>query len=335
MNKFGKFRTVLDRLTMRAVFVALLGAMISFAPAKSEQTSTRADEVLAEADSVFRSRQYVTAQRLYRDALVEAKKIDNNSDETEALAMIARTFLTMNEIDSASHWLREAEKVAVRIEPMGWSRYRAVMGRYLWRNNEIEKATRLFKGLYDYCVQHQLHDRAVDAAHMAAITGTPEEQVEWAYKGIREAESGGVTGWLGPLWNNLGATYEDSEQYDSAYQAYLKARDYHYKYGTERNRVIADYAVGHILVKLGKYKEAGDWLKPVLAQCEAAEDHEFIGMTCRDLGEIGYASGNYREALDFYERAQSLLKEAGMGEWDPDGYGELLDRIRETHEKIK
>jgi len=335
MNKIGNFRTILSRCSIPAMFIALFTTVVPFAIAESERISTRAGEALAEADSAFRSRQYVTAQRLYRDAHAEARKIDNNSDETEALAMIARTFLTMNEIDSAYHWLREAEKIAVRIEPMGWSRYRAVMGRYLWQNNELENAARLFKELYDYCVRHELHDRAVDAAHMVAITGTPAEQVEWAYKGIREAESGDVTGWLGPLWNNLGATYEDMGRYDSAYQAYLEAREYHYRYGTERNKVIADYAVGHILVRLGRYEKAGDWLKPVLAQCEAAEDHEFIGLTCRDLGEIGYASGNYREALDFYERAESLLNEAGMDEWDPDGYGELLDRIRETHEKIK
>ena len=52
------------------------------------------DEALAEADSVFGSRQYVTAQKLYRDALVEARKIGDNPGETEALAMIARTNIT-------------------------------------------------------------------------------------------------------------------------------------------------------------------------------------------------------------------------------------------------
>jgi tetratricopeptide (TPR) repeat protein len=272
---------------------------------------------------------------LYLDALIEARKIGDNSDETEALSMIARTFLIMNEVDSAHQWLLQAEKVAVRIEPMGWSRYQAVQGRYLWHIGDMQEATRLFKDLYDYCVRHNLHERAVDAAHMVAITGTRTEQVDWAYRGISQAEAGNITGWLGPLWNNLGATYEEMRRFDSAYQAYLKAREYHYRYGTERNKVIADWAVGHILVKLGRYEEAGEWLQPVLKQCETAEDHEFVGLTCRDLGEIGYESGNYQEALQLYQRAESLLKEAGMDEWDPEGYRELLDRIHDTQRKIE
>ncbi len=308
---------------------------VAFLNASSDDIVTRSDRILAQADSTFRSRQYVTAQRLYRDALAEARTIDDRSNETEALAMIARTFLLMDNPDSARYWLLEAEKTASRTEPMGWSRYRAVWGRYLWHINDMEEATRVFKELYDYCGRNDLHERAVDAAHMVAITGTSEEQVTWAHKGIREAEEGNITGWLGPLWNNLGATYEDMERYDSAYQAYLKAREYHYLYGTERNKVIADYAVGHILVKLGRFDEAGEWLKPVLVQCEAAEDHEFVGLTCRDLGEIGFASANYQQALDFYVRAERLLKEAGMDEWDPEGYRELFDRIGETRQKIE
>lgn len=297
--------------------------------------TNRADEYLAEADSAFNKDQYLAARRLYQRALTEAKTIRDNSGETEALAMIARTYLTMNESDSAFSWLQQAEKIANDLEPKGWSRFQAVKGRYLWQKNQLDEATRMFKDLYDYCVKNNLAERAIDAAHMVAITGSPQEQVEWGKKGIAQAEAGHIERWLGPLWNNLGATYEDMNQYDSALAAYQKAREYHYKYGTPRNKVIADYAVGHILVKLGRYSEAGDWLKPVLAQCEESQDHEFIGLTCRDLGDIGYASGNYDEALELYVRAKALLEEVDMDEWDPKGFRDLLDRIDETRDKME
>ncbi len=298
-------------------------------------SASRSRETLIEADSAFRAGQYVRARRLYQTVLTQATLDDNNSDRTEATAMIARTYLIMNDIDSGYQWLHEAERIADNHEPRGWSRFMAVRGRYLWREDRLEEATQLYKDLYEYCRRYGLHERAVDAAHMAAITGTPAEQVEWAQIGIREAETTGVTRWLGPLWNNLGATYEDQEKYDSAYRAYLKAREYHYRYGSQRNKVIADYAIGHILVKLGRYSEAGEWLRPVLTQCEEVDDHEFIGLTCRDLGDIGYSSGNYVEALDLYIRAQKLLDEAEMDEWDSEGFQELSERIKELKAKIE
>lgn len=297
--------------------------------------TNRADEYLAEADSAFSKDQYLASRKLYQRALTEAKTIRDNSGETEALAMIARTYLIMNEPDSAFTWLQQAENIANNHEPKGWSRYQAVKGRYLWQKNQLDEATQLFKDLYDYCVKNEMAERAVDAAHMVAITGSPQEQVEWGKKGIAQAEAGHIERWLGPLWNNLGATYEDLKQYDSALAAYQKARDYHYKYGTPRNKVIADYAVGHILVKMGRYSEAGDLLKPVLKQCEDAQDHEFIGLTCRDLGDIGYASGNYEEAMELYVRAKALLEEVDMDEWDSQGFKDLLDRIDQTRDKIE
>lgn len=300
----------------------------------SQANMSRADQYLGEADSAFNADRYLAARKLYERALNEAKSLRDNSGVTEALSMIARTHLIMNETDSASEWLQRAGKIADNHEPRGWSRYQSVRGRYLWQKDQLDDATNLFKDLYNYCVKNSLIERAIDAAHMVAITGSPQEQIEWGKKGIAQAATGHIDRWLGPLWNNLGATYEDLKQYDSALIAYKKAREYHYKFGTPRNKVIADYAVGHILVKMGRFDEAGNWLKPVLGQCEKMQDHEFVGLTCRDLGDIGYASGNYNQALELYVRAKALLEEVNMDKWDPKGFRDLLDRIDETRGKI-
>jgi tetratricopeptide (TPR) repeat protein len=164
---------------------------------------------------------------------------------------------------------------------------------------------------------------------MVAITGSHEEQIEWGKKGIREAEVGNVTGWLGPLWNNLGATYEEMEKFDNSLNAYLKAREYHHKYGSEMNAVIADWAVGHGYINLKNYDEAERWLTPVLSRFEELNDNEFIGLTSRELGEIAFARGGFAEAYEKFVRAETLLKEAGMDEWDAKGYQKILDRITE------
>ncbi len=296
---------------------------------------SEAQILIKEADDLFNSDQYVQARSLYKRALAKAEIEIGNSDQVEALSMIARTYLILNEVEAGREWLLKAEKLADDHDPLGWSRYQSVKGRFLWQEKRPDEATALFKSLYEYCSGRKLYERAIDAAHMVAITGTQDEQVEWGKKGIKEAETGQITRWLGALWNNLGATYEDMGRYDSSLEAYMKAREYHYKYGTDRNKVIADYAVGHALVNLKRFQEAGQWLRPVLTQCEQAHDDEFIGLTCRDLGEIGVASGNYQEALDLLVRARDILKSAQMDQWDPDGYRKILDQIEATQSRLE
>ncbi len=300
-----------------------------------EVVMSEARTLLDEGDDLYKARNYVQARSIYEKALTKAESEFNNSDKTEALSMIARTYLVEDKIETGYEWLQKAEKLANDHEPLGWSRYQLVKGRFMWRKKELEESTALFKELYDYCSERKLHFRAVDAAHMVAITGTYEEQIEWARKGIKEAETGDITGWLGPLWNNLGVTYEEMEQFDSSLAAYTTAREYHYKYGTDRNKVIADWAVGHILVKMEKFEEAGQWLRPVLTKCEEAHDDEFVGLTCRDLSEIGASSGNYKEAYELMVRARDMLKAAEMDQWDPDGFNQMIDRIDELRAKLE
>ena len=304
--------------------------------AQAEEAKTSdAKELLNRADEVFRKKQYAESRKIYQQALEAAKAEGNNSDMTEAMAMIARTCLIGDDKKSGYHWLNSAEKLALPQEPLGWSRVQSVRGRFLWQEKRLIEATKLFKELYQYCSDRKLHERAIDAAHMVAITADHEEQIIWGKKGIREAEAGSVTGWLGPLWNNLGVTYEDMEQYDSSLAAYKKAREYHYRHGTESNKMIADWAVGHAFLNLKDYDEAEKWLEPLVEWCEKLEDNEFLGFTCRDLGKVNLAGEKYQSALDYFIRAEKLLKEAGMPDWNAEGYDKLLNQIKELRRKIE
>jgi len=284
-------------------------------------------ETLNRADSVFKSRQYEESADIYRKAFKIAEDENNIDVQTEALAQIARVFLINNDLENGRIWLEKAASLADSTMPLGWSRYMGVKGRLLWQEDKKPEATRLFMEQYEYCSHHKLHERAIDAAHMVAITGDHRQQIEWGHKGIKEAEEGGITSWLGPLWNNLGATYEDMGKYDSSLQAYLKAREYHYLTGTDANKMIADWAVGHAYLNLQDYKNAREWLEPLIEWCQNLEENEFLGLTYLDLGEIDFAEDKFDTALDKFEQAETLLKEAGMPEWDPDGFEKIVSRI--------
>jgi tetratricopeptide (TPR) repeat protein len=299
---------------------------------ENRDTGGEAMELLNQADSVFGLREYVNSRRFYQKALDAAKKAGDNSSMTEAMAMITRTYLIEKNMEIAVNWMHATEQIALEQEHLGWSRFQAVKGRFLWRENKLQEATKLFERLYEYCSKNKLHERAIDAAHMVAITGDYQEQINWGHKGIKEAEEGNVTGWLGPLWNNLGATFEDMGQYDSSLMAYRKARDYHYEHGTEANKMIADWAVGHAYLNLKDYDSAEKWLTPLIVWCQRLDDTEFLGLTAWDLGEVYYARGEPEKALGFYIVAEKHLMKAGMEDWDSEGMEEIRSRIAEIQE---
>jgi tetratricopeptide (TPR) repeat protein len=288
-------------------------------------------ELLKKADSLFNAKEYEKSREAYIKVSEMAEESDEKSNLVEAFAMIGRTYLKVNQKEPGYHWLSKARDFASVDQPLGWSRYLGVCGRFEWRNKELEKATETFVEMYNYCSDRKLHDRAVDAARMIGITGTSEQQIEWGMKGI--AEAGNMTGILGPLWNNLGWTYEDIGKYPEAVNAYTKAREYHWKYGDERNKLIADWAVGHAYRLNGEFDKAEVWLRPLPDWCRKIDETEFLGFSLKELGYLSLGREDTTEALNYFVEAEKNLKAVGMPEWDAEGYKQLLKEIEELKNK--
>ncbi len=284
-------------------------------------------ELLGRADSLFSSRKYDESREIYLKAVDRARNENDNAGLTEAYARIARTYLITERKEEGRTWLAKAAEIADPVQPSGWSRYLGVRGRFEWQDGDLKRAGETFREMYGYCSERKMHDRAIDAAHMVAIVGTTDEQIEWGKKGIAEAEAGNVMHWLGPLWNNLGWTYESIGEYDKALEAYLKARENHWKYGDEMNKLIADWAVGHTYRLLGENKTAIQWLRPILSWAERLDNTEWIGWANKDLGEAELARGNDSVALDYLTEAEKHLKKAEMENWDPEGFNKLRETI--------
>jgi len=292
------------------------------------------NKLLIKADSLFNSREYAKSREIYLQIAEEAENSKENATLTEAWSMIARTYLILDKKEIGRKWIYQARAIANIGEPSGWSRYLGVRGRFEWQDNDLEKAARTFEEMYRFCSAQKLHERAIDATHMMAIVSDLEGQIIWAKKGIAEAEAGGITRWLGPLWNNLGATYEDLGKYKDAVDAYLKARDYHYEHGNETNKMIADWAVGHAYRLNGDIEQADKWMRPVLDWSLKLNNREFIGWANHELGEIELARENLSSALDYLSKAAEYLKEADMPSWDPDGFQKQLDKIKQIEQKL-
>jgi hypothetical protein len=96
----------------------------------------------------------------------------------------------------------------------------------------------------------------------------------------------------------------------------------------EKNKLVADWAIGHTERLLGNLDTAAQWLRPILAWSERIDDSEFTGLTQKELGEIELAKGHNAIALEYFQNAAAKLKDAGMPDWDSEGYKALLDKIK-------
>ena len=298
--------------------------------AMSDSVNVNSDSLLAEADSLFQGQDYPAALAKYLRTAEVARLDFNRPVETEALAQVARCYLTLDNKDEGRKWLEDAARRGSDSDPMGWSRYLGVKGRYEWKDGDLKKARTTFDEMYVYCNTNALWARAVDAANMIAIVAeSPEEQIEWSMRGIDAAESGGVESWLGPLWNNLGATYYDTKKFDMALEAFLKARNYHWQYSNETAKLYADYHVGMAYRAVGQFDKASAWLRPVLAWAERLGDHSVIGQVCEELGEIAVATGKKSDGLSLLRRARDEYKQAGLEQSAPHIWENINKRLKE------
>jgi tetratricopeptide (TPR) repeat protein len=326
----------------RLIVVLLAGVLaLGFAVGCSGETETPEPQVkplstrLAEADQAFRNNQYDEAGRMFEETAGLAAGEGDTSAYVEAAAMRARSYLIQGNATEGREWLARAAKDASPADPRGWSRYLGVRGRFEWEDGENEKATETFLEMYDYCNEHELYDRAVDAAHMIALTGDPEEKTEWAMRGIEMAEKANMIGWLGPLWNNLGWDYVDAERYDEALDALRKARDYHYMGTAEIPKLIADYSVAYVLRLKGDLAEAEVGMRDVFKRAEELKAAgnpdalEWMGFSRWELGEIAISKDEKGLGLGMLKKALGELEEAGMPTWDADDWEKRNARIEE------
>ena len=301
-----------------------------------EQPTMKASEQLEQADQTFNNHQFAKARQGYLKVVELGRQEKNDSILVEGYSMIARTWLSACKYKEGIPWLEKAAALAKPEDSKGWSRYLGVKGRFQWQNKEEDKAVLTFKDMYEYCSNHELHSRAIDAAHMLAIVGDLDQKIEWSLKTIKEAEKGEEIGWLAPLWNNLGWNYDDKKEYDKALDALVKAREYHYKNTLELPKLIADWSVGHAYRMVGKRAEAEkilvkclSWAERLVAEKQfGTEANEWVGFSCKELAELAMDNKEPQKAKILFQRAIKELTTAKMQEWDAKGFEEIKKQLK-------
>ena len=266
------------------------------------------------------------AERAGREGVPDAR--------VEGLCMAARMETLLDRVPEARALLEQAGSIARPERPDGWSRYLLVRGVVEREEGRLEDARATFGEAYEYALDRGLEARAIDAAHFAAMLGDPDDQLAWAFRGIRAAEAAHDERWLAVLWNNLGWTYDAQGRREEALSALEQARLFHHKTGDARARLIADWSVGHALRELGRHEEARALLEDALARAArryrddpTRDAAEWYGLAEKELGELELEEGDVERGLARLERARERLVEAEMGSWAPADLAELERRI--------
>lgn len=327
---------------MRKVIVYLIPLLLIMqSPVTSEISDKGADMssdptnavyLLNKADDTFQSREYEKALENYKAAYEKAREEFNRSVEVESLAQIARMNLILGNKEMGREFLKQVEERVEKEDSMGFSRYLSVKGRFEWKDNDLEAARNTFREMFEYTQEKSLYGRKVDAANMMAIVSEdPQAQIEWSRKGIEAAEESENESLLGALWNNLGCTYYDMKDFNSALDCYKKSREFHWRFSGEVAKLYADYHIGMTYRLLGDCDNANKWLRPVLAWAERLQEHGAIGQACEDIGECSILSGDKRTGLDYLKRARDEYQQAGYDQ----SWQEIWDNINKRISEVE
>ena len=259
------------------------------------------------------------------EARFRAALTPNPLSHCELLTQIARTLGLRKRFNEAHSLLDEAEALGCS-EPRCLIRIALERGRVFNSSGGREHARPHFLRAWELALESGEEDLEVDAAHMMAIVGTPEESVEWNEKALttaRRSQNPKARKWLGSLLNNLAWTYHDAGEFEKALELFIQAMRFRMEQGKEPELGIARWSVGKCLRSLGRLDEA------LSVQLELATDHARAGTddgyVHEELAEILLAQGKAGEAGPHFARAhEQLSQDEGFAQKEPDRLARML-----------
>jgi tetratricopeptide (TPR) repeat protein len=269
-----------------------------------------------------------STEAAFRRLLPVAQGSHDISYQAQLLTQIARAQGLQMNFPAAHRTLDSVEVMLTDRMPVARVRYLLERGRAYNSAGKVDSARRLFLEAWDLGRANGEDFYAVDAAHMMAIVGTPEEQLGWSRKAMEAAEQSSderTKRWLGPLYNNTGWTYHDLGRYDEALELFEKSLAWNKEHGTDRTVRIARWTIGRVYRSLGRVEEA-------LAIQQDLENEiktrglEPDGYVLEEVAECLLLLGRDDEARGYFASAYEVLSQ---DEWLMANEPARMTRIKE------
>jgi tetratricopeptide (TPR) repeat protein len=160
---------------------------------------------------------------------------------------------------------------------------------------------------------------AVDAAHMLAIVAAPEETLVWNLRALELAEASTdprTRNWRGSLLNNIGWTYHEAGDFNTALEFLERALDIRREQGQATEIRIARWCVARVRRDLNQSAVALSEQRALLAEYDALGERS--GYVYEEIGECLLAMGDSAAARPFFALAfQELAADSWLVAHEP------------------
>lgn len=248
-------------------------------------------------------------------------------DKLQLQTQIARTFSLERQFDKAHEILDKLEP-KINQAPVVHVRYLLERGRTFNSNNQKEKANEHFLKAWDAANKAKIDGLAVDAAHMVAIAyADPEKQLEWNLKALDLAQRSSdehARQWLASLYNNIGWTYHDKNNFEKALELFQKGLELRIEQkAPEMTITIAKWTVARALRSLNRIDDALTIQEEIYQASKVSNNYD--GYNLEELGELYLKKGDEPKAKDFFQHA---YKELSKDSWFVENEKVRLERLK-------
>ena len=265
------------------------------------------------------------SEERFREVWTRAKAPLEPAYETELVTQLARSLGLQQKFDAAHALLDSVQPLLPAAGARARVRYLLERGRAWNSSGEKTQAGEIFTEAWDLAREHALWGLAVDAAHMVAIA-RPESSLEWNLRALEvalQSDDPDARRWRASLYNNLGWTWFERKQYDSALACFQEALAFRMEQGKPSDIRVARWCVAKARRVLGEVEAAlADQMK---LEQEFLESGGSDGFVFEEIAECLSALGRAGEARSYFAKAHRLLsQDPWISRDEPDRLARLL-----------
>jgi tetratricopeptide (TPR) repeat protein len=225
------------------------------------------------------------------------------------LTQLARALGLRRRFDEAHTVLAEAEALVGPGPSVANVRLRLERGRVLNSAGSPDAARAHFEAAL--VMATGLDDGlAVDAAHMLAIVAEGQEQLDWNLRALEIASTSSdpkARKWLASLYNNIGWTYHDRGEPETALGYFEAAVPLRSNAGQAEPERVARWCVARCLRTLGQTERALEQQRGL--EAEYAAIGEPSGYVFEEIAECLLDLGSAGEAAPYFGKAHEILSQ--------------------------
>jgi tetratricopeptide (TPR) repeat protein len=247
-------------------------------------------------------------ERRFRELLPAALDSRDLTYLSQLLTQIARAEGLQRKFQDAHKTLDRVQKALDKTDDRTRVRYLLERGRVFNSSGKQDDARPLFLEALELALKSKDDSYAVDAAHMMAIVETAEKQLQWNLKALDLAENSAeekARKWRGSIYNNLGWTYFEQQQYEESLLMFEKALEFQQQQSDPSRIMIAKWCVAKTLRMMDHTEEALEMQRDLYEQYQAAGKRN--GYVYEEIAECMTVMGQEQEAQGWFAAAYEEL----------------------------